>query len=120
MGNDILVDMASVLNVSDTTVAFDNTSSVRYISLPVPPDMVLEDDTTVAFDNTSSVRYISLPVPPDMVLEDDTTVAFDNTSSVRYISLPAPPDTVLEDDVPLVLSIEGPLPYSVAIELRSH
>ncbi len=71
-------------------------------------------DTTVAFDNTRSVRYISLPAPPDMVLEDDTTVAFNNTSSVRYISLPAPSDTVLEDDVPLVLSIEGPLPYSVA------
>ncbi len=60
MGNDILVNMASVLNVSDTTVAFDN------------------------------------------------------TSSARYISLPAPPDTVLEDDVPFVLSIEGPLPSSVA------
>ncbi len=74
--------MASVLSVSDTTVAFDNTSSVRYVSLTAPPDTVLEDDV-------SFVLSIQSPLPSAeggriMLAPDNLNItALDNSSELE-------------------------------------
>ncbi len=74
--------MASVLSVSDTTVAFDNTSSVRYVNLTAPPDTVLEY-------NASFVLSIQSPLPSTeegrIMLDPDnlTITALDDPSELE-------------------------------------
>ncbi len=74
--------MTSVLNLSDTTITFDNTSSVRYVSLTAPPDTMLEDDV-------SFVLSIQTPLPSTeegriMLAPDNMTItALDDPSELE-------------------------------------
>ncbi len=74
--------MVSVLNVSDTTVAFDNTSSVRYVSLTAPPDTVLENN--VSFVLSIQSPSLSTDEGRIMLAPDNLTItALDNPSEFK-------------------------------------